>query len=112
MKTMNQHSMRAATGLFATAGGQLVAGALWLALRAVALALYTLLALGEFFVAPVLSVLAFGAFAVALLFGFILQMPFAQKWEVLGFSVLIMFAYFAYRAVMALLLRLAQGPAR
>ena len=63
--------------------------------------------LGALFVAPVLCVFALSAFAVSVLFGFLLQMPVPRTWEVLGFSVLSMGVYFAYRAVTAFMRALA-----
>lgn len=71
--------------------------------RPVALVAYLFLAMLEPFVGVVLSVLAFGSFAVAILFGFVLQVPFPHRWHVLGASFVFMIAYGVYLGVMRLL---------
>jgi hypothetical protein len=64
---------------------------------------YLFLAMLEPFVGVVLSVLAFGSFAVAILFGFVLQVLFPHRWHVLGASLVFMVAYGVYLGVMRLL---------
>lgn len=71
--------------------------------RPVALVAYVFLAMLEPFIGVILSVLAFGSFAVAILFGFVFEVPFPHRWHVLGASLLFMFAYGAYLGVMKLL---------
>lgn len=73
--------------------------------RPIALVAFVFLAMLEPFVGVILSAMAFGCFAVAMLFGFILQMPFAQRWQVLGASLLFMLAYGAYLGALAWLRR-------
>ena len=77
-----------------------------LALRAIALPVYIVLSLAEPFIGIILSFLAFGCFAVAVLFGFIFQVHFPHRWEVLGAAVVFMLIYFAYLSIVALLARL------
>ncbi len=77
-----------------------------IALRLAGLALFILLSLAEPFLAVILSAAALGCFAVSVLFGFILHMPFEHRWAVLGASVVFMGAYFLYRAIMEGVLRL------
>lgn len=69
-------------------------------LRAIALLVFVLMSLAEPFLAMALGALSLASFVVAVLFGFILREPFAQRWEVLGASVLFLLAYLLYRALM------------
>lgn len=71
--------------------------------RPVALVAYVFLAMLEPFIGVILTVLAFGSFVVAILFGFVFQAPFPHRWHVLGASLIFMFAYGAYLGVMKLL---------
>ena len=80
--------------------GVIVAGVVTLALRAVALVAFVLMSLAEPFLAVILGVLALACFFVAVLFGFILHMPFQHRWDVLGASVLFVMAYLLFRAIM------------
>lgn len=73
--------------------------------RPIGLVAYVFLAMLEPFVGVILCVLAFGSFAVAILFGFIFEVPFPHRWHVLGASLGFMFAYGAYLGIMALLQR-------
>jgi hypothetical protein len=86
----------------------LVAGALTLTIRAAALVLFMLMSLAEPFLAVILGALALACFFVAVLFGFILHMPFQHRWDVLGASVVFLMAYLIYRAVMLGVQRLLQ----
>lgn len=95
-------------GRLAAGAGRAALGMLWLALRAIALVAYTLLAMGDIFVAPILGFVAVSSFALAVLFGFMLGM-LPHKWGVLALSLLTMFTYFAYRGLMALMLRVVRG---
>ena len=78
----------------------IVAGVVLLALRAVALVVFVLLSLAEPFLAVILGVLALACFCVAVVFGFILHMPFQHRWDLLGASVLFVMAYLLFRAIM------------
>jgi hypothetical protein len=84
-------------------------GAVLLALRALALLVYVVLAMAEPFIGIVLSVLAFGTFAVTVLFGFILQMPFPHRWEMLFASVGFMLLYGAYLGLLSWLQRFCRA---
>ena len=84
-------------------------GAVMLALRAVALVVYVLVALAEPFIGVGLSVLAFGTFFVAVLFGFLLQAPFPHRWEMLFASVGFMLLYGAYLGLQSMLQRFCRA---
>jgi hypothetical protein len=71
--------------------------------RPIALVAYLFLAMLEPFVGVILSVMAFGSFAVAILFGFVFQVPFPHRWHVLGASFVFMIAYGVYLGIMRLL---------
>ena len=57
----------------------------------------------------VLSVLAFGTFVVAVLFGFLLQAPFPHRWEMLFASVGFMLLYGAYLGLLSMLQRFCRA---
>jgi hypothetical protein len=80
-------------------------GAVLVLLRGCAFVLYLVMGLAEPFIGVVLCFIAFAAFFVAVLFGFILQMPFPQRWELLIFSVVTMIAYGAFLLIHDLLRR-------
>lgn len=84
-------------------------GAVMLALRGVALVLYVLMAMAEPFIGVVLSVLAFGTFFVTVLFGFLLQVPFPHRWEMLFGSVGFMLLYGLYLGLLSLLQRFCRA---
>ena len=92
-------------GDWAAGAKDLAKGVVLLGLRAVALLAYVVLALAEPFIGVVLSAFAFGCFAVAVLFGFILRVPFAHRWEVLALAVVSMLLYGLYLGVLGLLQR-------
>jgi ParB family chromosome partitioning protein len=94
----------------AAAAGRFGLGVCWLAVRLAALAAYVLLALGDVFVAPLLGFLAVAIFAFTMLFGFLLGLvPLPQKWGMLAMAVGLMWAYFLYRGLMLLMLRIVRG---
>jgi hypothetical protein len=97
---MNAKTLTAGLSPAARTSGVIVAGVVTLALRAVALMAFVLMSLAEPFVAVILGVLALACFLVAVLFGFILRMPFQHRWDVLGASVLFVVAYLLFRAIM------------
>jgi len=97
---MNAKPLTAGLSPTARKSGVIVVGVVTLALRAVALAAFVLMSLAEPFLAVILGVLALACFVVAVLFGFILHMPFQHRWDVLGASVLFVMAYLIFRAVM------------
>jgi hypothetical protein len=97
---MNCKTPIAGMSPIARTSGVIVAGAVTLALRAVALLAFVLMSLAEPFLAAIFGVLALGCFFDAVLFGFILHMPFQHRWDVLGASVLFVMAYLLFRAIM------------
>jgi hypothetical protein len=80
---------------------------LWLTLRAVALVAFLLLAMGEVFLGPLISLLALATFFLAVVCGFLLDL-IPQRWGLLTMSVVLMLCYLAYRVVMILMLRIAR----
>lgn len=80
-------------------------GATLFLLRGCAVVLYLVMGLAEPFVGAILGFIAFAAFFVAVLFGFILQMPFPQRWEVLAFAVATLLLYGAFLFIHNLLRR-------
>jgi hypothetical protein len=80
-------------------GATVLAAAIVL-LRGLAYGVYILLAAAEPFLAVVLGTLALGCFWVAVIFGFVLKEPFAQRWHVLGASVVFILIYVVYRFIM------------
>lgn len=99
-------------GGWVRAGGgalRLLLGTVKLAVRGVALVAYILLSMAEPIVGVILCVLAFGSFATAVLFGFILQAPFEHRWTVLAASVVLMLAYGLYLGLIRLLQRIVNG---
>lgn len=88
----------------------LVTGAL--VIRTAAAVAFTVLAMAEVFIVPLVSFLAFALFFVVVLFGFVLGMHFPERWEALGASVILLWLTFAYRALMSLLLWVARTPLR
>lgn len=103
---LHQHGAWARAGVGAW---RLLWGTVLLGARAVALVAYILLSMAEPFIGVVLCALAFGAFATAVLFGFILQAPFEHRWTVLAASVVLMLAYWVYLSVIRLLQRFING---
>jgi len=97
---MNANTPTAGFSPAARTSGVIVAGVVTLALRSVALVLFVLLSLAEPFLAVIFGVLALACFCAAVLFGFILHMPFQHRWDVLGASVLFVMAYLLFRAIM------------
>ncbi len=86
---------------------RVVLGALWVTLRAVALVAFLLLAMGEVFLGPLISLLALATFFLAVVCGFLLDL-IPQRWGLLTMSVVLMLGYLAYRVVMILMLRIAR----
>jgi len=68
--------------------------------RAPLLVFYALLVLGEPVVGFVLAPLAFLAFGITLLFGFVARAPHFPTWAMLGFSVGAVILYWAYLGLM------------
>ena len=93
---------------FAAGVQRLALATLWLTVRAVALVAFLLLAMGEVFLGPLISLLALATFFLAVVCGFLLDL-IPQRWGLLTMSVLLMLGYLAYRVVMLLMLRIARG---
>ena len=75
-------------------------GVLVVAVRAVAVVVFIVMAMAEPFLATLLGACAFGCFFVSVVFGFILQMPFEHRWAVLGIGVGFILTYVGFRFVM------------
>jgi len=97
---MNAKTLTSGLAPAARTSGIIVAGVVLLALRSVVLVAFVLLSLAEPFLAVTLGVLALACFLVAVVFGFILHMPFQHRWDLLGASVLFVMAYLLFRAIM------------
>lgn len=85
--------------------GRVVTGVVVGSLRLCGVLVYVALWLGEPVVRIVFSSLAFFGFWIAILFGFILQMPFPHRWDMLGMSVLCLLIYGLYLGMIRCLQR-------